>query len=331
MILPDQTSGPTKLLTFAGKEGSIYLIDRTAMGGYTPTTVCTPGLPCNIQCTNNVVQELWRVIGATPVTSSDGANRDAYWGAPAYFADASGRQYVYYTGDYSPVVEFDLANGALTPGLNGSGNPNQTLSSTYNFPHGGTIPVISSNGGDPSTAILWAVRHPEPPSAGPGPLTLDAYSATDLTNQIVFDIPAGTWNYQNDPWLIPTVANGKVYVFSGSELEVFGVSSTVAGGTGSIRIGKRLNFGKVAVNSTKTGNITIHNAGNADLHVSMLSAQSPFQVLGTGTLNLTRGTSQSFSVQFMPTSTGAVSQPLTINCDDPKNPTPLFTLEGTGK
>ncbi len=331
MVLPDQTSGPTKLLTFAGKEGSIYLIDRTAMGGYMATTVCTPGLPCNTQCTNNVVQELWRVIGATPVTSSDGANRDAYWGAPAYFQDSTGRQYVYYTGDYSPVVEFDLANGTLTPGLNGSGNPNQTPGSTYNFPHGGTIPVISSNGGDPSTAILWAVRHPEPPSSGPGPLTLDAYSATDLTNQIVFDIPAGTWNYQNDPWLIPTIANGKVYVFSGSELEVFGISSTVAGGSGSIRIGKRLNFGKVTVNSTKTGNITIHNAGNADLHVSMISAQSPFQVLGTGTLNVTRGTSQSFSVQFMPLSTGLVSQPLTINCDDPKNPTPSFTLEGTGK
>ena len=44
MVLPDQTSGPTKLIVFAGKEGSIYLADRTSMGGYTPTQVCTAGL-----------------------------------------------------------------------------------------------------------------------------------------------------------------------------------------------------------------------------------------------------------------------------------------------
>ncbi len=332
MILPDQTSGPTKLLTFAGKEGSIYLIDRTAMGGYTPTTVCTPGTPCNTQCSNNVINELWRIIGATPVTSSDGANRDAYWGAPAYFKDSNGRQYVYYTGDYSPVAEFDLANGTLTPGLNGSSKPNQTPGSTYNFAHGGTIPVISSDSnGDGTSAILWAIRRALPPSDGAGPITLDAYSATDLTQQIVYDIPAGSWPYHNDAFLIPTVANGKVYVFSAGELDVFGVSSTTPGGTGAIRIGRRLNFGKVTVNSTRTRTFTIHNAGTGDLHVS-LAAQDPFLVPGTRNVNLARGqTSPPISVEFSPTAAGPVSQPLTINCDDPKNPTPSFTLEGTGK
>ena len=83
MILPDQTSGPKKLLTFAGKEGSIYLLDRTAMGGYTPTNVCT----------TDCLQSMHRQRGSGAVESprrqadtiADGANRDAYWGAPAYF------------------------------------------------------------------------------------------------------------------------------------------------------------------------------------------------------------------------------------------------------
>ena len=57
---------------------------------------------------------------------------------------------------------------------------------------------------------------------GYGPLTLDAFAATDLTNQLVFDIPAGSWNYHNNAFLIPTVVNGKVYVASGGELDVFG-------------------------------------------------------------------------------------------------------------
>ena len=94
LILPQQNTNPSQLITFAGKEGSIYLVDRTAMGGYTPTTVAD-----NVPCTDNVVQKLWRVLG-TAATNGN-ADRDAYWGAPGYFADSSGHQYVYYTGDYS--------------------------------------------------------------------------------------------------------------------------------------------------------------------------------------------------------------------------------------
>jgi hypothetical protein len=324
MLLPTQTSAPQNLMTFAGKEGSIYLVDRTSMGGYTPTTVAD-----NVPCNDNIVQKLWRVLGVTDTNGS--SDRDAYWGAPAYFSDSTGRQYVYYSGDYAPIMEWDLANGSLTAGLSPGGQPNQTPSSEYNFPHGGSIPVISSNGGDTSTAILWVVRHVLPPSPDAGPLTLDAYAANDLTNQIVFDAPAGGWNYNNNAWLIPTVANGKVYVFSGSGLAVFGVSSVVPGGTGSIRIARSLNFGKVAANSTKTRTFTVRNAGKGDLHVSSISAQAPFQLTGTGTLNLAKGQSAAVSVEFMPTTTGAVSEALTINCDDPNNPTPSLTLTGTGK
>jgi len=220
LILPNQSSNPAKLITFAGKEGSIYLVDRTAMGGYTPTSVAD-----NVPCTDKVVQKLWRVLG-TAATNGN-SNRDAYWGAPAFFSDASGRQYVYYTGDYSPIKEFDLANGALTAGIVSGGKPNQTPSSTYNFPHGGTIPVISSNGGDPASAVLWAIRHPLPPSIS-GTLALEAYSATDLTRQLVVDLPAGMWTYNNDAFLIPTVVNGKVYVSSAGQLDVFGLGPSAS-------------------------------------------------------------------------------------------------------
>ncbi len=219
MIIPDQKGRPSHLATFSGKEGTVYLVDRGAMGRYTPTQV-----PDNLQCNDNVVQELWRVLG---VVSTESAARDAYFGAPAYFKSSSGHQYIYYSGAYAPIVAFDLANGTLTPGTVAGGNPNQTPSSTYNFPHGGTIPSISSNGGNPASAILWAIRRALPPGSedGYGPLTLDAFAATDLTNQLVFDIPAGQWNFHNNAFLIPTVANGKVYVASGGELDVFGVSS----------------------------------------------------------------------------------------------------------
>ncbi len=327
LILPDQTSGPAKLVTFAGKEGSIYLVDRTAMGTYTPTQVAD-----NVPCTDNVVQELWRVLGPGP-TDSD-SNRDAFWGAPAYFRDSSGHQYVYYTGDYSPVTEFDLANGALTAGTVAGGKPNQTPSSEYNFAHGGTIPVISSNGGDPATAILWAIRRALPPSDGAGPLTLDAFSATDLTNQIVVDIPAGSWNFHNDAFLIPTVVNGKVYVSSGGELDVFGVSSVTAA-SGSIRLSrKKINFGKVLAGRTKSETFKIRNAGKGDLNVTLGTLQPPFQVNPLiAPFLLAKGkTSPPITVQFMPTAPGAIpSQALLISSDDPGNPSVPVTMLGVGK
>lgn len=324
MILPDQSSGPTKLITFSGKEGSIYLLDRTAMGGYMPTTVAD-----DVPCTDNVVQKLWRVLGTTP--QSGDSDRNAYWGAPSYFSDSSGHQYVYYTGDYSPIIEYDLANGSLTPGTAPSGSPNQTASSEYNFAHGGTLAAISSNGGDPTTAVLWAIRHPLPPAHGNGTLTLDAYSATDLTNQLVFDVRAGSWTYQNDAFLIPTVANGKVYVSSSGELDVFGVSS-VTPVPGSIRLSRlHLNFGKVAETSMKSETFKIRNAGKGDLHVTVGTLTAPFQVQGGGSLTLTKGQVAVVTVIFMPTTSGKVSQTLTVTSDDPKHPSKTVTASGTGK
>jgi hypothetical protein len=326
MILPDQTSGAPKLITFAGKEGSIYLVDRTAMGGYTPPQ----SFDDTTACADNVVQKLWRVLGMSP-TNVD-SNRDAFWGAPAYFRDSSGHQYIYYPGDYSPITEYDLANGTLTAGTVAGGNPNQTPSSEFDFPHGGTIPVVSSNGGDTSTAIVWAIRRADPPSDGAGPLTLDAFSATDLTNQLVFDIPAGSWNFHNDAFLIPTIANGKVYVSSGGELDVFGVSSTIPS-TGSIRLNKqRINFGKVASNTSKSLTLIVKNAGNGNLHVTIGSLQAPYQVQNGGAVMLSKDNTATVTVVFTPTVSGVVPpQTLTITSDDPKHPSRPVTIVGSGK
>jgi hypothetical protein len=324
MIIPTQKNSPSALVTFAGKEGTVYLADRRAMGGYTPTAV-----PDNVPCTDNVVDKLWRVLGVTPTDGN--ADRSAYWGAPAYFADSAGRQYVYYSGAYAPIIEYDLANGALTLGTAPNGSSNQTPSSTYNFPHGGTIPAISSNGGDSSTAILWAIRRALPPASqdGNGPLTLDAFAATDLTNQLVFDIPAGQWNFHNNAFLIPTVVNGKVYVASGGELDVFGV-----GAGGAIRLStNRLNFGRVRAGSSKTKKFSIRNVGKGDLQVTIGALSDPFQMASANgnSFTLHRGERTPISVSFSPTSGGPTSQTLTLTSDDAKHPSRTVTVLGIGR
>jgi hypothetical protein len=215
MLIPKQSNGSHPyLMTFAGKEGSIYLVDRANMGKYTPTT-----LPDNQECQDNVVQELWRVLGLNPTTSSA---RNAHWGPSAYYRDASDHQTVYYSGNGNSIFAYSLANGTLTPGSI-NGETNQTPDT---YPAGGTFPAVSSNGSVAGSAVLWAIKR-NASSDGNAPLSLEAYDATNLTDQIVTDLPAGNWKLIR-AFVTPTVANGKVYVASDGELDAFALTSSAS-------------------------------------------------------------------------------------------------------
>ncbi len=106
LLLPDQPGSHPHLLVQAGKEGTIYLIDRDNLGGYNST--------------DNVVQELH---GQTY----------GLWSSAAYWNDR-----VYLWGTDEPLKAFSLSNGQL------SSSPVSTSSETYGFP--GATPVISANG-----------------------------------------------------------------------------------------------------------------------------------------------------------------------------------------
>jgi hypothetical protein len=86
----------------------------------------------------------------------------------------------------------------------------------------GFFTVVSSNGTQNGTAIIWAVSRPD--AANPAP-TLYAFAAmsTNGTLTKLFSMPAGTWpNIQGNANIVPVVANGKVYVASYKALTIFG-------------------------------------------------------------------------------------------------------------
>jgi hypothetical protein len=93
---------------------------------------------------------------------------------------------------------------------------------------GGTIPVISSNGTTAGSGVVWFVQRPATSSdQDPGtPITLRAFVASNLTQQLI-SLPAGTWRHadNSNANLVPTVANGKVYVASNKQLQIFGLLS----------------------------------------------------------------------------------------------------------
>ncbi|HLH75693.1 MAG TPA: Ig-like domain-containing protein [Candidatus Binataceae bacterium] len=202
----------TSLAALAGKEGTIYLLNTGDMGQYTPPPAGFTDT--TTACTDNVVQKLWRVLGQAPTTTD---NRDAAYGIAGYYQDGASNTYLYWAGSSDHLKAYTLQNSAMS-----FDGVNQTATQ---FPSGGTIPVVSSNGTAAGSAILWAIQRPNPP----GNALLEAYDATDLTHQIVTDLQVTNWTTPSFPFLIPTIANGKVYTGGGvpgaGQLTVFGLSS----------------------------------------------------------------------------------------------------------
>jgi len=127
------------------------------------------------------------------------------------FATPAFWQNTLYLGPISSGVKaysFDVSSGKF------STSPSSTSPGSFGFP--GSTPSISAQGS--SNGIVWAIQRNS--SA-----VLHAYDATDLSNEL--------WNSSNNSadqaggavkFTVPTVANGKVYVGTASEITVYGLS-----------------------------------------------------------------------------------------------------------
>ena len=191
MVLPIQSGPYPKLLVAAGKSRTLYLLNRDALGGF------TPGGP------DNVLQEIPGAVGANL----------GVWGGPAYYAASNNQQFIYYCGGQDVMKAFSLS--ASQPMLLLAGQTTRKFTG-----EGGTIPVISSNGSTSGSAILWAVNRPTKLDRS---VKLFAFDATHLSRRLfsavagVYDNPAGGF------FSVPTVINGKVYVSAGTSIAVYGL------------------------------------------------------------------------------------------------------------
>lgn len=206
MLLP-QVPGAVRYTAVAqGKFSTIYLLNRSHLGR---VKLGDSGALQTIPNTGNGV-----------------------WGGPAFYGGVGG-WYVYYQADSAPLVSFLLAP-------NNGGIPQLTFSSsgTSNAAYGGSLPIVSSLGRAAGTGIVWLVKRSTP-------LRLEAYDATDVS-RLLFSADAGSWsNPQNNGFLTPLVANGKVYVPSTDHVQVFGLnearqSSPVANSTSAAGSERRL-------------------------------------------------------------------------------------------
>jgi hypothetical protein len=208
MVLPDQAGNLPHLAVAGGKDGRAFLLNRDNLGGY------TQGGP------DKVLQTV--TMGSC-------------WCGPAYFVGSDGVPRVV-TGGGNGVTSWKLQTSPSTQLMLDSSTGRNVVNGLPD--NGGSIPVISSNGTTASSAVVWFVQRPATSSdQDPGtPITLHAFNASNLAQQLI-SIQAGTWRHadNSNANLVPTVANGKVYVASNKQLQIFGLLSGRDAKSASVR------------------------------------------------------------------------------------------------
>lgn len=185
MLLPvvqGQTAPP--MAVAMGKSAVLYLLNQTQLGGLEA---------------NDAGALQWQSLR----TFGKGL-----WGGPAYYGGPNGGLvYVQIEGDV--LRGFSVATGSQ-PSLT------QVAEGSSSAGRGGSLPIISSNGSEAGTGVVWLIKRGET-------VELEAYDAIALGNPI-FAANAGRWSKpQGNAFVTPMEANGRVYVPAYKTVTVFGL------------------------------------------------------------------------------------------------------------
>jgi hypothetical protein len=205
------------LMVSADKESYLWVVDRDSLG--------------------EVGGQLEQTL--QPSAPPQG-HEPGYWSSPAYwkYSDQNGTHYqLYYAADEQklslapwPLNMYALnTSGSYGPILN---NPTASTATLFCRDQHAPTPSISSNGTAGSSGLVWAIEgsnHSNPVpgncSGAVGPAVLHAYSTvptSGILGQVYTSggLSTSVGHAVNFP--VPTVFNGKVYMGTLSEVDVFG-------------------------------------------------------------------------------------------------------------
>jgi hypothetical protein len=204
--LPDAVGSPAHphLLLAEDKAGDLYLLDRTNLGHYT-------GGIAGGNCPDT-----------TPVEEFSQNNNDQLpaplYGTPGYWIDSTGEIRIYIATNGSTMRAYPI-HGTSNPPM--ATTPETQTAATFGSRP--PSPVISSNG--TTGGIVWVIDTSGISNSPATPAVLRAYNATNLASELYDSTQVSPRDQAGSPvkFSVPTVANGKVYVGTQSELDVYGL------------------------------------------------------------------------------------------------------------
>jgi len=319
MLLPKQSGTVPNELLVAGKGGApcdtnpvaarMYLLNESNLGKYNTTK-------------DQVVEE---VAGAP----------GGYWSSPAYWQGASSA-YVYTAGlgatarTPDPLKMFRVTDGLL------STTPAAESTNTLVV---GATPSVSSNG--TADGIVWAIMRPQPLGAQPGAqaAVLYAYDATNVAN-LLYDSSAtlsqGVIRDRGgcaNKFAVPTIANGRVYVGTQNQLDVYGLLGSESGP--AVYLGNPCwTFAASALGTTVSENIELANSGNSALTISNIAITgtnaADFSQTNNCPASLAAGDSCVISLSFKASVLGPESAYVMITDNAVGSPHNIYTI-GVGE
>ncbi len=188
IIMPDNPSQYPHELIGGGKDGRIFVINRDNMGQF--------------QTTDHVIQEV----------QTGTQQFDNIFSTPTYW---KGTIYYHCENDVVKAYNWDSNTGLISTSPISQGNV------TYGT-HGATS-SLSANG--TSDGILWEIESTNVHNGGPA--ILHAYDATNFGHELYNTQQAGGRDVAGPAvkFTVPTVADGHVFVGTGSELDIYGLLS----------------------------------------------------------------------------------------------------------
>jgi hypothetical protein len=175
----------THLAIAGGKDGSLFVLNRDSLGGLGDSNA-------------------WQQISVGVEGDLSGANPGVIYSVPALW-----NNYLYIAGVGGPLKTYHLDPTTAKFSLQNSGT---APAGGFAFP--GSTPSISSSGA--THGVVWALDNSQfctPASPGCGPAVLHAYDASNVATELWNSAKvAGDAAGNAVKFVVPTVANGRVYV-----------------------------------------------------------------------------------------------------------------------
>jgi Chitobiase/beta-hexosaminidase C-terminal domain len=283
LLLPDQSGSHPHLLIQGGKEGKVYLLDRDQL---TTGNVHYCASNCN-SADAEIVQEVPGAVGGL-------------FSTPAYFNGS-----IYFWGKNDKLKAFALNGGILGTAPTVSGT-------SYGFP--GATPAISANG--ITNGIVWSIDSSQygAPGPGPGPAVVHAHDAANVAQEL-WNSTQATKNRDVAgnavKFAVPTVANGKVYVGTSTELDVYGLLGTTPPQAATPAIsptsGSFTNSIAVTLTDATAGSSIFYTTDNNTPTSASKQYTGPFTLALSATVNAI-ATASGFSPSGMATASYAITQ-----------------------